>query len=71
MWNARYCLIQNLLFTYMRSKSVRIIIHKAVILLVVLCGYNTWSVLLTKEHRMRVFRNWVLRGGHLGLRGRK
>ena len=40
------------------------------LLVVVLYGYETWSVTLSEEHRVRVFKNRVLRetfgGGRLG-----
>jgi hypothetical protein len=45
-------------------------IHKTVILPVVLYGYETWSVTLREEHRLRVFEKRVLRE-YLDLRGRK
>jgi hypothetical protein len=35
--------------------------HKTVILPVVLYGYETWSLTLGEEHRLRVFENRVLR----------
>jgi hypothetical protein len=34
--------------------------YKAMILLVVLCGCETWSLALRKEHRLRVFESRVL-----------
>ena len=36
-------------------------IHRTVILPVVLCGCETWSLTLREEHRLRVFENRVLR----------
>jgi hypothetical protein len=33
---------------------------KTIILLVVLCGCDTWSLTLREEHRLRVFENRVL-----------
>jgi hypothetical protein len=36
-------------------------IYKAIILFVVLCGCETWSLTLREEHRLRVFENRVLR----------
>jgi hypothetical protein len=36
-------------------------IHRTIILPDVLCGCETWSVTLTEERRLRVFRNRVLR----------
>jgi hypothetical protein len=35
--------------------------YKAIILPVVLNGYETWSLTLREEHRLRVFENRVLR----------
>jgi hypothetical protein len=35
--------------------------HKTIILPVVLCGCETWSLTLREEHRLRVFKNKVLR----------
>jgi hypothetical protein len=43
------------------SKNVKIRIHKTIILPVVLYGYETWSLTLREEHRLRVFDNRVLR----------
>jgi hypothetical protein len=43
------------------SKNLKIKIHKTVILPVVLYGYETWSLTLRQEHRLRVFENKVLR----------
>jgi len=36
-------------------------IYNTIILLVRLCGCDTWSLTLRKEHRLRVIRNRVLR----------
>jgi hypothetical protein len=36
-------------------------IYKTIILPVVLCGCETWSVTLREEHRLRVFENRLLR----------
>jgi inactivated superfamily I helicase len=30
-------------------------------LLVVLNGYDTWSAILREEHRLTLFKNWVVR----------
>jgi hypothetical protein len=40
---------------------VKIKIYKTIILPVVLCGCETWSLTLREEHRPRVFENTVLR----------
>jgi hypothetical protein len=43
------------------SKNIKIKIYITVILPVVLCGCETWSLTLREEHRLRVFENRVLR----------
>jgi hypothetical protein len=40
---------------------VKIKIYKTIILPVVLYGYETWSLTLREQHRLRVFENRVLR----------
>jgi hypothetical protein len=40
---------------------LKIRIYKTIILPVVLYGYETWSLTLREEHRLRVFENRVLR----------
>jgi hypothetical protein len=50
--------------------NLKIEIHKTVILPVGLHAYETWSVILRDEHRLKVFENGVL-GRILDLRGRK
>jgi hypothetical protein len=42
-------------------KNVKIRIPKYIILLVVLYGCETWSLILREEHRLRVFENRELR----------
>jgi hypothetical protein len=43
------------------SKNVKIRIFKTIILLVVLYGCKTWPLTLREEHRLRVFKNSVLK----------
>jgi hypothetical protein len=43
------------------SKNIKIKIYRTVVLRVVLYGCETWSFILTEEHRLRVFENRVLR----------
>jgi hypothetical protein len=43
------------------SKNLKIKIDKTAVLPVVLYGYETWSLNLRWEHRLRVFENRVLR----------
>ena len=59
--NAFYYSVQNLLFTSLLSKTVKITIYRIMILPVVLYGCETWSLTLRKECRLRVFENRALR----------
>jgi hypothetical protein len=59
--NACYYSAQNLLSSCLMSKNLKIKIYKTVILPVVLCGCETWSLTLGEEHRLRVFEYRVLR----------
>jgi hypothetical protein len=43
------------------SKHLKIKIYRTIILPVVLCGCETWSLTLREERRLRVFENRVLR----------
>jgi hypothetical protein len=43
------------------SKNIKIRIYKIIILLVVLYGCETWSLILKEEHRLRMFEIRVLR----------
>jgi hypothetical protein len=43
------------------SRNVKVKIYKTIIVPVVLYGYETWSLTLREEHRLRVFENRVLR----------
>jgi len=53
--------VQNLLSFSFLFKNVKIKIYRTIILPLVLYGYGTWSLILREEHRMRVFKNGVLR----------
>jgi hypothetical protein len=59
--NACYYTVHNLLSSRLISKSLKIKIYKTVILPVVLYEYETWSLTLREEHRLRVFESRVLR----------
>jgi hypothetical protein len=52
---------QNLLSSHLLSKNVKVRIYKTIILPVVLCGCETWSLTLREEHKLRVFENRVLK----------
>ena len=53
--------MQNLLFSSLLSKNLKIKIHKNTTLLVVFHGREPWSLTLKEERRLRVFENRVLR----------
>jgi hypothetical protein len=53
--------VQNLLSSSLLSRNIKIKAYRTVILPVVLCGCEAWSVTLREEHRVRVFENRVLR----------
>jgi hypothetical protein len=59
--NACYHAIQNPSSSRLLSRNVKIKIYKAIILLAVLYGCETWSLTLREEHRLRVCENKVLR----------
>ena len=43
------------------SKNLKIKIYKTIILPVMLCDCEIWSLTLRDECRLRVFENWVLK----------
>jgi hypothetical protein len=53
--------VQNLLSSSLLSKNVKIKIYRTIILPVVLYGFESWSLTLREECRLRVFENRVLR----------
>jgi hypothetical protein len=59
--NACYHSVQSLLSSRLLSKNLTIRIYKTIILPVVLYGCETWSLTLREKHRLRVFKNRVLR----------
>jgi hypothetical protein len=59
--NACYHSFQNLLSSCLLLKNVRIRIYNTIILPMVLHGYETLSLTLKEEHRLRVFENRVPR----------
>jgi len=58
--NACYHSLQNLLSSSLLSTNLNIEIFKNIILPVVLCGRETWSLILREECRLTVFENRVL-----------
>jgi hypothetical protein len=59
--NGCYHSVKNLLSSGLLSKNVKMKVYKTVILPLVLCGCETWSLTLREAHRLRVFENRVLR----------
>jgi len=53
--------VQNLLFSNLLSKNLKIKMNRTVILPLVLYGCETWSLTLREERRLRLFENRVLR----------
>jgi hypothetical protein len=53
--------VQNLLYSRLLSKNLKIKIYRTIILSEVLYGCETWSLKLREERRLRVFENRVLR----------
>jgi hypothetical protein len=53
--------VQNLLSSSLFSKNLKIKIYRTIILPVVLCGCETWSLTLREEPRLRVSENRMLR----------
>jgi hypothetical protein len=58
---ACYHSVQSLQSSQPLSKNVTIRIYKIIILPVVLCGWEIWSLTFTEEYGMRVSENRVLR----------
>ena len=52
--------MQNLLSSSLLSKNIKIKVYRNIISSVVLYGYETWSLTLREERRLRVFENRVL-----------
>ena len=59
--NACYHSVQNLLFSRLLFKNLKIKIYRTIMLPVVLYGCETWSLTLREERKLRVFENMVLR----------
>jgi len=53
--------VQNILSSSLLYKKLKIKIHRTIILPVVLCGCETWSLTFWEERRLRVFENRMLR----------
>ena len=54
-------MVQNLLFSCLLSKNLKIKMYRTLIVLVVVYGCEPWSLTLREERRLRVFENRVVR----------
>jgi hypothetical protein len=62
VWNACYHSVQHLLSPSLLSKNLKIKVFTCrTIILPVVYGCETWSLILGEERRLRVFENWILR----------
>ena len=59
--NSCYYSVQTLLSSRVLSKHLNIKIYKTIILVDMLNGYETWSLTLREECRLKVFENKILR----------
>jgi len=55
--NACYHSVQNLLSSRLLYKTMKIKIYRTIILSVVLCEKENWSLILKEEHMLRLFQN--------------
>jgi hypothetical protein len=61
LFNAFHCSISNNLSFRLLFKNIKIRIYTPIILTAVFYGRETWSLILIKEHRLRLFESRVLR----------
>jgi hypothetical protein len=52
--------VKNLLTSSLLLKNMKIKTHRTIYLPVILYGYETWSLILGEERRLRVFENRVV-----------
>ena len=59
--NACYYSLEKMLSSRLISKKLKVHTYKNILLPVALYGFETWSLTLREEHRLRVIENKVLR----------
>ena len=59
--NACYHSVQNLFSSRLLSNNLKIKMYRTIIFSVVLYEYESWSLTLREERKLRVFENMVLR----------
>jgi hypothetical protein len=52
-WNVGYHSVQNYLSSNLLSKNIKLKVYIAVIFSVVLCGCQSWSVTVRRNHMLR------------------
>ena len=57
MGNACYYSLEKILSSRLLSKKLKVKTYKTIMLLVLLYGCETWSLILREKHRLRVFEN--------------
>ena len=55
MRNACYYSLEKILSSHMLSKKLKVDTYKTIILSIVLYRFETWSLTLREEHKLRVF----------------
>ena len=53
--------MQNFLSSFLLSKNIKINVHRAIILSVILYGCETWSLTWREEHGLMLFENRVVK----------
>jgi hypothetical protein len=53
--------VQNLLYSHLPSKNLKITVHETITLPVVLHAFETWTLTLREEYRLTVFEKMMLR----------
>jgi hypothetical protein len=59
--NARYHSVHNIVSSIILSKNIKIKLYRPILLTVFWYGCETWSFILRKERRLRLFESRVLR----------
>jgi len=54
--------VKNILSSSLLFKNLKIKIYKTIFLPAMMYGYETWSLILREERRLRLFENRALRG---------
>jgi hypothetical protein len=61
IWGMPATIQFSLLSSSLLHRNVKVKTHTSTILTGDFYGHETWSLTIREEHRLRVFKNWVLR----------